>query len=882
MATSTNSSGLTTALRLAAIGLVYYGVHHIGFWFLDPVQRISTIWPASGLALAIVLLSRKRRWPAIFLVLAVSNVISNILNGNSAAAVVGFLVASIVELGLGIWIMRRLCGAEVTFTRVVDVLALIVVATIGNACTAFIGAATPALYFNAPYWASYQTWWISDGLGILLVTPLLVVWARNPGPLPSLRWLRVIEATAFMICWGAAAWIVFRAAGNFERFPPHPYMLLALLPWAALRLGPRGVTIALLVLAAIVISSTVGGAGLFPLGGHTPTERLLMAQVYLGVTAVAGLLLATSLTQTKSAEHAALLSAEHLRRANRALRTLSNCNQELVRASEESELLEGICKVIVRDGGFKLTWVGFVKHDEHKTVAIAAHAGDSAGHLTNGQITWADDQDGQGPTGLAIRTGEPAVCHDFLNDPNLRLWRKEAIACGYNALLVLPLKTVGLVFGVLSVYAAEAEAFDAEEIELLTELADDLAYGIQALRIRVDHERAREALALSEEQVRQSQKMDAIGQLAGGVAHDFNNLLTAIIGYSAMAQASLEEGDPLRAYIEEISNAGERAASLTRQLLAFSRRQIMQPRQLDLNESVTSIAKMLQRILGEDVPMQLNLSPSELLTHADAGMLDQVLLNLAVNARDAMPGGGRLIVKTSATALSEGDAQALPDILPGNYVCLSVSDNGCGIPADNLARIFDPFFTTKETGKGTGLGLATVFGIVKQHRGAITVTSEVGRGSTFHVLLPASDGLSEAAAPDTRKLAPRGGSETIFVVEDDDVVRQLTRTLLEDYGYHVIQASNGVEALRVWKQCKGEVQLLLTDVVMPEGLSGLDLAAELRASSPELKVIFTSGYSPDLAGRELRLEEGQNFLPKPSSPDRILEIVRRCLDGAGW
>jgi CheY-like chemotaxis protein len=276
--------------------------------------------------------------------------------------------------------------------------------------------------------------------------------------------------------------------------------------------------------------------------------------------------------------------------------------------------------------------------------------------------------------------------------------------------------------------------------------------------------------------------------------------------------------------------------------------------------------------------MQLNLHPAVLRVHGDPGMIDQVLLNLAVNARDAMPAGGRLVVKTYAKLLNELEAQALAETSPGPYVCLSVSDNGCGIPAENLDRIFDPFFTTKETGKGTGLGLATVFGIVKQHRGAITVTSEVGKGTTFEVLLPATHEVSQPIDQDSPVLDLPGGSEVILVVEDDEGVRRLTRTLLEEHGYTVLEASDGVEALRVWQENQGQVQLLLTDVVMPEGVSGLELAARIRATDPELKVLFTSGYSPDLAGHELRLEEGQNFLPKPSPPNRILKTVRRCLE----
>ncbi len=272
--------------------------------------------------------------------------------------------------------------------------------------------------------------------------------------------------------------------------------------------------------------------------------------------------------------------------------------------------------------------------------------------------------------------------------------------------------------------------------------------------------------------------------------------------------------------------------------------------------------------------MKLDLASEKLITHADAGMIDQVLLNLSVNARDAMPGGGELRIATFARQVENHNGL---DLVPGDYVCLTVSDTGCSIPESNLQKIFDPFFTTKEVGKGTGLGLATVFGIVKQHQGAISVSSEVGKGTTFEVLIPARRRES-VAAPDFTEKTTKGGTETILVVEDEPVVRQLTRSVLEEHGYKVLDAGDGVEALQIWEQHQSRVNLLLTDVVMPAGVSGLELAARLQVSKPDLKVIFTSGYSADLAGRELNLLEGQNFLEKPSRPHQLLSTVRRCLD----
>ena len=382
-----------------------------------------------------------------------------------------------------------------------------------------------------------------------------------------------------------------------------------------------------------------------------------------------------------------------------------------------------------------------------------------------------------------------------------------------------------------------------------------------------------------EEQFRQSQKLEAIGQLAGGVAHDFNNILTTMIMQAELAAMVENTPKEVQDGLREIRVAAEHAANLTRQLLAFSRRQVMQPRPLDLNEIVTSLTKMLQRILGEDVRLQLNLHPRALLTRADAGMLDQVLLNLVVNARDAMPGGGRLFIETGETTFTEEEANAIPDTSPGRHVCLRVTDTGTGIAPENLSRIFEPFFTTKEPGKGTGLGLATVFGIVKQHRGSLTVESEVGKGTTFRIFLPASGVAGRLPDEAAMKPKPRGGTETILLVEDDAAVRMLTRAVLERQGYQVLEAAHGVEALKIWEQHQGIIQLLFTDIVMPRGISGRELAIRLQARNPKLRVIFTSGYSADIAGRELSLQEGQNFIQKPASPQQLLETVRRCLDG---
>jgi PAS domain S-box-containing protein len=381
-----------------------------------------------------------------------------------------------------------------------------------------------------------------------------------------------------------------------------------------------------------------------------------------------------------------------------------------------------------------------------------------------------------------------------------------------------------------------------------------------------------------QEQLRQAQKLEAIGRLAGGVAHDFNNILAVILMQTELLVMDDNLSAEIRDGLHHIRSAAEKAASLTRQLLLFSRKQVMQMRELDLNELVTSLVKMVQRIIGEDIHLQLRLYPQALIVRADPGMLDQVVMNLVVNARDAMPRGGELILETDREALEPGQVGAPVDLAPGPYAILRVADTGVGIPEENLEKIFEPFFTTKEPGKGTGLGLATVFGVAKQHGGSVTVRSVVGQGSTFEVWLPLST-VGAEASPALERSRPPGGTETILLVEDDDSVRALTRAILESAGYQVLTAAHAREALEVWATEAARIQLLWTDVVMPGGMNGRELAARLRATKPNLRVIFTSGYSGEMAGRELALEPGQVFLPKPASPHEILETVRRCLDG---
>jgi two-component system cell cycle sensor histidine kinase/response regulator CckA len=387
---------------------------------------------------------------------------------------------------------------------------------------------------------------------------------------------------------------------------------------------------------------------------------------------------------------------------------------------------------------------------------------------------------------------------------------------------------------------------------------------------------AEEALRQSEEQLRQSQKLEAIGILAGGMAHDFNNMLTAINGYSDLILRKISEDDPIRKNVEEIRKAGERSAELTRQLLAFSRRQIMQPKVVDLNETIEETTSLLRRLIGEDITIEKNLSPDLWHIEADPGQLSQVLMNLSINSRDAMPGGGTLLIETSNVVLDKEYASRHMAVAPGRYVMLAVSDTGVGMDEQTTRRVFEPFFTTKSVGRGTGLGLSTVYGIVKQSGGNIWVYSELGRGSTFKIYLPEAMSESKSELPEDSQRELSIGSETILLGEDEPAVRGLAREILEACGYAVVEASDGVNAIETFEGCSS-VDLLITDVVMPR-MGGRELSEKLLSRCPSMKVLFTSGYTDDAILRHGITDEGTNFLQKPFTFEALSRKVRSLLD----
>jgi two-component system, cell cycle sensor histidine kinase and response regulator CckA len=517
-----------------------------------------------------------------------------------------------------------------------------------------------------------------------------------------------------------------------------------------------------------------------------------------------------------------------------------------------------------------MAWVGYVEHDEAKLVRPVAAAGTFPGELEGSGITWAETPRGMGPTGVAARTGRISFIQNLETDPLAAPWREDARRFGRRAAIALPLKNdEGATFGALSICTMD-ETFTDEEIRLLEELAGDLAYGIGTIR-------ARAAQRELEAQLRQSQKMEVIGQLAGGIAHDFNNLLTAIRGYGELLGGDLLPSQvAARNDVGEVLAAVDRAEVLTRGLLAFSRRQMLQPRTVIPGEVVERIIPLLRRLLGEQVQLVPELRRDTGSARVDPGQLEQVVVNLAVNARDAMPGGGRLTIATELVDVGPDELAGRIVAGPGPYIVLKVADTGSGMDATTLAHLFEPFFTTKAEGKGTGLGLATVYGIVRQSGGFITVRSALGEGSEFRVHLPQVDASARShQSIGVQAPAPPQGSGTVLLVEDDPAVRHFAARALEQLGYQVLSAPAGPNALALLAAHQGRVDLVLSDIVMP-GMQGPELARRVHESRPEARFLFMSGFA-DGEGGQADLVGGEPILPKPFAIHDLAVAVRDAL-----
>jgi signal transduction histidine kinase/CheY-like chemotaxis protein len=476
---------------------------------------------------------------------------------------------------------------------------------------------------------------------------------------------------------------------------------------------------------------------------------------------------------------------------------------------------------------------------------------------------------GHGLPGRVLASGHPEWLGDIAVDPDSRRGAAAATA-GLRTAFAFPIRSQGDVKGVLEFFSRDRRDPDGQLVQMMGDIGHQLGQFLDRVAME-------QAFRQSEERLRQSQKMEAIGQLAGGVAHDFNNLLTVITGRGELVLDAFAAADPVRSDVELILQTAERAAALTRQLLAFSRRQVLQPKVLDLNVLVGDMGKLLRRLIGEDIEVSLGLARDLGLVRVDPGQIEQVLMNLVVNARDAMPHGGRLVVETANVDITEGEPGSDAELRPGPYVQLAVGDSGVGMDPSTQARIFEPFFTTKGPGKGTGLGLATVYGIVKQSGGHIAVESAVGRGTTFRVSLPRVEPEPELPEVQTPRAKPASAAETVLLVEDDDPVRAVATDILRRAGYVVVACARASEALERAERHPGPIHVLVTDIVMPD-VSGIELARRVKALRPETRVLYMSGYTEGRGALGEALDARASLLDKPFRAESLVRKLHEVLD----
>jgi PAS domain S-box-containing protein len=573
------------------------------------------------------------------------------------------------------------------------------------------------------------------------------------------------------------------------------------------------------------------------------------------------------------------LARSELARANRALSALSKVNQLLLHSPEEDKLLQQAVEIIAESGGYPLAWIAIPMDDPGRTVKIGASAGKSVDYISKLNMTWNDEPAGRGPTGTALREGKPSVNHDFLTYPDCAPWRELAMQYGFRSSICLPLIVEGKTIAGLTLYAAEENAFEERELALVSELAANLAFGWGALRLREQAEEERKSHLLLEAQLLQSQKMEAIGRLAGGISHDFNNLLMIIMAQTELLSMELE--GPALARAAGIMSSAMRAAELTRQLLAFSRKQIVELKTLSLNPILLEITEMASHLVGEDIEIATGLCADPWPVLVDRSQIEQVIMNLVVNARDAMPGGGKLTIEAQNVDITTEYIATHPLMPAGRYVMMAVSDTGVGMEETTRAHMFEPFFTTKEPGKGTGLGLSMVYGIVKQSHGFVWCYSELGKGTCFKIYLPAAEPSAAAAeSPVTSASTPALDHATILLVEDEPTLRNVIIDFLASAGHTVIAAESHEEAMERAAESGSAIDLLLTDVIL-KGRNGKQLAESLKAKGFHFKVIYMSGYTPDAIVHHGVLEEGTIFLQKPFSRATLLAKIQETLTHSG-
>ena len=607
-------------------------------------------------------------------------------------------------------------------------------------------------------------------------------------------------------------------------------------------------------------------------GGHSGFMNLRAAPLFDNDLVRGGILIREDVTGRHKNE-------QELIKLNRALATVSQCHQALVRATDEPVMLKEICRALVDKGQYHLAWVGLARTGPEKLVVPAAQAGFDQDYLANLKITWSDDELGRGATGQAIRTGRTVYLEDLADAPEFAPWRTEAVKRGLFSKVSLPLTIEGAVIGALNIYKGKPSSFDAEEVGLLTKLADDLAYGMRARRMQAERQRAREERKTLETQLRQAQKMEALGALAGGIAHDFNNILGAVMGYTQLAIFELSGDDKALEYLDQVMTAGGRASDLVSQILTFSRQTESEKRPVHLTPIIKEALKLLRASIPSSIEINHNIDNSVSAALADPTQIHQVLMNLCTNSAQAIGDkGGVIHVSMNEETIGKVETSEFGRLAAGNWIRLTVTDNGGGIDPAFRDRIFEPYFTTKDLGKGTGLGLATVHGIVNSHNGDIILETEVGSGTSISVFLPLGEAEVEEQG-EVELLCPRG-CEKILLVDDERPLVELGRNLLEKLGYTVTGLTSSVSALEIFQEDPLFFDLVITDLTMPN-LNGLDLTAKITALRPDLPVVLCTGFSSKISMETIFDAGIRGVILKPMLLHEMARTIRKVLNSHG-
>jgi len=810
--------------KLVFVLAAYFVAGRIGLSVPFTSGNVSPVWPPSGIALAAILIWGYRVWPGIALAAFLVNFLSPIPHPAALGIAVGNTSAALVAA----FLLRRIANFQ-TLRQLRDVLGLVFLAGIvSTTIAASVGVVSLFLAGVQP-WSTYASawgvWWLGDAMGVLLVAPLILT-VRQLGRIRGTS--RAIEGTVLLAGIALTCWFIFdnrfvtRTGEGVLAFSVFPFVV-----WAAIRFGISGSAFASFLLATISVWATARGSG--PFVRHTPMENAVLLQVFLAVIAITGMTLAVIVIERERAERA-------LRREHQLLEAQRR-SEEALRDSQQR--LMGI---------ISSTMDALITVDRDQRIVV---------------FNKAAEQIFRCPASDAI--GHPI--DKFIPEQFREIHRQHIGNFGRTGVTGRSMYSPGTLLGL----RADGEEFPIEAAISQIESGGEKLYTAIVRDITVRKQ--------TEEQLRQARKMEAVGQLAGGVAHEFNNFLGIIMGYSHLLDEQAAADETLSRSVADIKAATEHAASLTRQLLAFSRKQVLQPKVLDINQSVAEMDKLLRRLIGADIELVTVLQPGVGAVRADSAQIQQIFINLVVNARDAMPQGGSVVIETANVELDDHYAERNWDVHPGPYVMLAVTDTGLGMDAETQAHIFEPFFTTKEQGKGTGLGLSMIHGIVKQSGGHIAVESAISKGTTFRIYLPrVSEPVRQDDGGAKSPVEPRGGTETILIVEDEPALRELMSQCMRKLGYTVLTAQDGTEALEICEHHPGPIHLVLTDIVMPR-MNGLQLKERVAARRSGVKFLFVSGYVDAALERSELFTQHTAFLEKPFPPDELAHKVRQLLEG---